>query len=97
MKLTARLMVVAVALMTTACATRAPVYMPGADVTAPVLVTERQPDYTEEAMNAKIQGTVLLNCVVLPDGIHSRGPTSRPRLACRGTPAGPVPNHRDRC
>ena len=32
------------------------------------MVTEKKPDYTEEAQDAKIQGTVLLDCVVLPDG-----------------------------
>ncbi len=68
MNLTARLMVVAIALTTAACATRAPVYTPSADVTTPVLLTEKHPDYTEEAMAAKIQGSVLLDCVVLPDG-----------------------------
>ena len=68
MNLTARLMVVAIALTTAACATRAPVYTPSADVTTPVVLTEKHPDYTEEAMAAKIQGSVLLDCVVLPDG-----------------------------
>jgi protein TonB len=27
-----------------------------------------KPQYTAEAMRAKVQGTVWLNCVVLPDG-----------------------------
>ena len=50
-------MVVAATLMTAVCVTRAPVYTPSADVTTPVLVTERKRDYTEEAMHAKIQGS----------------------------------------
>ena len=68
MNLTARLMVVAVVLTAAGCATRAPVFTPGASVTAPVMVTSENPHYTEEALQAKIQGTVLLNCVVLADG-----------------------------
>ncbi len=64
----ARLTVVAVALAAAACATRSPVHTPGADVTTPVVVTDTRPVYTEDAMAAKLQGSVLLDCVVLPDG-----------------------------
>ena len=56
MNLTGRLMVVAGVLTASGCAARAPVYTPGADVTAPVMVTERKPYYTAEAMDAKIEG-----------------------------------------
>ena len=72
MNLTVRLMVVAVVLTAAGCATRAPVYAPGANVTSPVVVTKKNPDYTEEAMRAKIQGIVRLDCVVLPslDSVH---------------------------
>ncbi len=44
------------------------VYHPGNGVTLPVLVREVKPAYTSDAMRAKIQGTVLLECVVRPDG-----------------------------
>jgi periplasmic protein TonB len=41
---------------------------PGNGVTLPVVLFEKKPQYTAEAMRAKVQGTVLLECVVLPDG-----------------------------
>ena len=44
------------------------VYRPGNGVTVPVLLREVKPAYTAEAMRAKVQGTVLVECVVLPDG-----------------------------
>jgi protein TonB len=37
-------------------------------VTLPQLVREVKPAYTSDAMRAKIQGTVLLECIVRPDG-----------------------------
>ncbi len=44
------------------------VYRPGNDVAPPRLLREVKPQYTAEAMRAKIQGTVWLEVVVLPDG-----------------------------
>jgi periplasmic protein TonB len=44
------------------------VYQPGNGVTLPVVIREVKPQYTAEAMRAKVQGTVWLECVVLPDG-----------------------------
>jgi TonB family protein len=44
------------------------VFQPGNGVTLPVVVREVKPQYTAEAMRAKVQGTVWLQCVVLPDG-----------------------------
>ena len=44
------------------------VYRPGNDVSQPRLLREVKPQYTADAMRAKIQGTVLLEVVVLPDG-----------------------------
>ena len=44
------------------------VYQPGNGVTLPLLIKEVKPAYTSDAMRAKIQGTVLLECVVRPDG-----------------------------
>ena len=41
---------------------------PGNGVTLPVVLVERKPQYTAEAMRAKVQGTVLLECVVRADG-----------------------------
>jgi len=41
---------------------------PGAGVDSPVLVRERKPAYTSEALRAKIQGQVELQAVVLEDG-----------------------------
>jgi TonB family protein len=44
------------------------VYRPGNGVTVPRLLHEEKPQYTSDAMRAKVQGTVLLECVVRPDG-----------------------------
>ncbi len=44
------------------------VYRPGNGVTLPVVLREKKPQYTSDAMRAKVQGTVLLECVVKPDG-----------------------------
>ena len=43
-------------------------YRPGNGVSLPQLIREVKPAYTSDAMRAKIQGTVLLECVVEPDG-----------------------------
>jgi protein TonB len=40
----------------------------GNDVTAPVALRRPPPAYTAEAMRARLQGVVVLNCVVRPDG-----------------------------
>ncbi|HSU88289.1 MAG TPA: energy transducer TonB, partial [Terriglobia bacterium] len=40
----------------------------GGGVTAPVLVTEILPEYSEEARKARFQGTVVLNTIVHEDG-----------------------------
>ena len=44
------------------------VYRPGNGVSQPQLVREVTPKYTTEAMRAKVQGTVMVEAVVLPDG-----------------------------
>jgi len=44
------------------------VYRPGNGVTLPRVLHEEKPAYTSDAMRAKVQGTVLLECVVRPDG-----------------------------
>jgi TonB family protein len=43
-------------------------YRPGNGVTLPRLLSEVRPQYTSDAMRAKVQGTVLLECVVKTDG-----------------------------
>lgn len=43
-------------------------YRPGNGVSMPALVFDPKPSYTAEAMRAKIQGVVLVEAVVLPDG-----------------------------
>ncbi|MGQ0732948.1 MAG: energy transducer TonB [Acidobacteriota bacterium] len=43
-------------------------YRPGSGVTNPVLLREVKPQYTSDAMRAKVQGAVWLECIVLPDG-----------------------------
>lgn len=43
-------------------------YRPGNGVEIPRLLKDVKPQYTAEAMRAKIQGIVLLECVVLADG-----------------------------
>jgi len=43
-------------------------YKPGNGVETPKLIREVKPQYTAQAMRAKIQGEVLLECIVQPDG-----------------------------
>ena len=43
-------------------------YQPGNGVELPRLLRDAKPQYTPDAMRAKIQGVVLLECIVLPDG-----------------------------
>jgi periplasmic protein TonB len=47
-------------------------FRPGNGVTVPQLVRDVKPAYTADAMRAKVQGTVLLECVVMPDGTVGR-------------------------
>jgi len=43
-------------------------YRPGSGIENPLVLREVRPEYTADAMRAKIQGMVQLECVVLPDG-----------------------------
>lgn len=43
-------------------------YRPGAGITLPSVMKEVKPAYTADAMRAKIQGSVWLECIVMPDG-----------------------------
>jgi len=47
------------------------IYGVGNGVTAPVPLRRPPPAYTAEAMRARLQGVVVLNCVVQPDGTCS--------------------------
>jgi len=48
------------------------VYRPGSGIVNPRILREVKPQYTADAMRAKVQGTVLLECVVLADGTVGR-------------------------
>ena len=43
-------------------------YRPGAGITLPRVLREAKPAYTADAMRAKVQGSVWLECIVMPDG-----------------------------
>ena len=43
-------------------------FRPGAGITLPSVVREVKPAYTADAMRAKVQGSVWLECIVMPDG-----------------------------
>ncbi|HXG90236.1 MAG TPA: energy transducer TonB [Vicinamibacterales bacterium] len=43
-------------------------YRPGAGITIPSVIREVKPQYTADAMRAKVQGQVWLECIVMPDG-----------------------------
>lgn len=45
------------------------VYRPGSGVLTPRVLREVKPQYTSDAMRARIQGVVLLECVVQPSGV----------------------------
>lgn len=47
-------------------------------VTAPVVITDAKPNYTAEAMRAGIAGSVLLECIVQPDGTVAAVQVRRP-------------------
>ena len=68
MRLVNRLLVVASALTAGACATSGVVMSPGNDVTSPILVNSVRAGYTPDALASRIEGTVLLNCVVRANG-----------------------------
>lgn len=44
------------------------VYRRGSGVTDPQVIREVKPQYTADAMRAKVQGSVYLECIVMPDG-----------------------------
>src|SRR5262245_59922211 len=48
------------------------IYRPGDGIVLPRLVREVRPNYTREALAAHIEGIVVLECVVRPDGVPDR-------------------------
>ena len=68
MKLTSLVFVGLLVAGTAIMAQEPQVYQPGNGVSAPKVVKNVNPHYTREAMDAKIQGTVLLLTVVREDG-----------------------------
>jgi len=50
-------------------AAQSEVHLPGNGVSLPVVLTEVKPEYTREAMQQLIQGTVWLSCVVGEEGV----------------------------
>ncbi len=53
------------------------VYRPGNDVTWPRLVFEKKPNYTADAMRAKVQGVVEVEALILPDGTVAEAKVTR--------------------
>lgn len=43
-------------------------YRPGSGIALPTVLREVKPAYTADAMRAKVQGSVWLECIVMPDG-----------------------------
>lgn len=56
------------ALLATGVGAQQTVYEPGNGVTLPTVTHEARPEYTREALDAHIEGTVLLSVVVENDG-----------------------------
>ncbi len=44
-------------------------YQAGVDVTAPTLTSKVEPKYTQEATDARIEGTVILSAVIGKEGV----------------------------
>jgi protein TonB len=66
MKKTLHVLIVLAAIVTVTRAQE--VYTPGDGVSLPTVVTQAKAEYTQEAMDAHIEGTVGLETVVLSDG-----------------------------
>ncbi len=52
-------------------------YQPGNGVSPPKVLKIVQPQYTADAMRAKVQGLVVLECIVMPDGTISEARVKR--------------------
>ena len=51
-----------------ACIESPAVFVPGNEIVNPVLVSSVRPQYTSEALTARVEGKVMLSCVVRADG-----------------------------
>jgi TonB family protein len=60
-----------------AAQTESTVYKAGNGVTLPTIVKQVKADYTKEAKDQRIEGVVVLDCVVLPNGSVSNITVSR--------------------
>jgi len=67
-----QLLAIAFVLATCATIRAQQVYEPSDGVTLPAVVKSVKPQYTQEAMAQRIQGTALLECVVRADGSVER-------------------------
>ena len=64
---------VAIALLGGTAAAQEQVYTPGEGVTTPVAIEQPRPQYTPDALTARVEGIVTLECVVGTDGTVSEG------------------------
>ena len=69
MRLTLRVLMLSVAVVAGGCASTETVFVPGNDVTYPVVVSRVSPSYTQQAIRAGIEGEVWMECLVRPDGL----------------------------
>jgi len=60
---------IGVGLLAAAPQDQSDVHKVGGDVTAPRVISRSDPQYTDEAQAAKVEGTVLLSIVIAPDGL----------------------------
>ena len=62
-------------------------YRPGNGVAMPTVISEVKPSYTADAMRQKIQGVVMVEAVVMPDGgvgqVNVSAPSIRPSVSIR--------------
>ena len=68
-RLTAAAAVLAIAVFALAPVRGETVYKVGDNVTVPRILDRTEPTYTEDARQTKVSGTVVLSCVVRPDGM----------------------------
>ena len=64
---------VAIAILGGTAAAQEQVYKPGEGVTTPVAIEQSRPQYTPDALTARVEGIVTLECVVGVDGTVSEG------------------------
>jgi TonB family protein len=67
-----------IVLLSATAAAQEQVYKPGDGVTAPVPIDQPRPEYRSDALTARIEGIVTLECVVRADGTVSEGRVTKP-------------------